>query len=633
MARQSSLLEDLKLPDYQGRHLFTARLRIVIFILFWLLTLTYFQALWKSYPYIPAIISVSFVLTAICYYNIINMRWLLFSVITEMTIDVLCITIIVYMTGGASSDYFLVYIIYTLTAGNFYGLRIALYASIIIFIFYSFLLLAISYSWLKEFVYPAETAAWFFNDPRYEYFNYIQLIMFLPVILYAVKISHYFVAMKERALAEKNEQLLALHTMSTAIQKSMSLEEVIPNVLDGMIKGLGFETCLISIQNKKLERLEMHVPKNDKYIRGMERFLNINFKEVQVESLMSAKVVKTVMENRVIFKSKLTDFIKGIHPRIREDELNRLQEKFSFKKFVIAPIVVEKKVIGALIAFSCQEIFDQNKIEVLRSFIDQAALAIETAILVEELKEKNLQLIQANKVKTEFLAVMSHELRTPLAAVLGFSDLLIEGSMGKLNEEQSSALKEVQKNAEQLLQLINNLLDLAQMDNGKLKLKKDVFSLSDLVEDLIKLFRPLFNKKKLNLKLHYSHDLPCIYADPQKCRQIIINLLSNAIKFTPENGSVYLRSYLEGAFFIIEVIDSGIGIDEADFNKIFELFKQADSSLTRHYEGAGIGLALCKQLAELHGGKIEVKSEIGIGSSFKIKLPYIDSKQLEDWKP
>jgi len=288
----------------------------------------------------------------------------------------------------------------------------------------------------------------------------------------------------------------------------------------------------------------------------------------------------------------------------------------------------------------------------LDNFANQAALTIESAQLIEELQQKNIELKQANKIKSDFLAIMSHELRTPLTAIMGYSEILLEKVVGELNKEQEDSLNEVLKNAEDLLHLINNILDLAKVEAGRLELSSESFSVEDIINEVNQTVAPLAAKKNLRCIVSVDSDLPPLHADPRKLRQVLLNLVGNAIKFTPDQGQIeitarYYRKadvlasefrfsperFVTQGVFRFSVKDSGIGIEKENLSDIFDIFQQVDSTFTRKYQGTGLGLALSKQLVELHDGVIAVSSIFGQGSEFKFILPESvrqkETKQLQ----
>lgn len=252
-------------------------------------------------------------------------------------------------------------------------------------------------------------------------------------------------------------------------------------------------------------------------------------------------------------------------------------------------------------------------------------------LLEEKVRERTKKLTQANrklrelnKLKSQFLANISHELRTPLNAIMGFTSLLREGIYGEVIPKQKRILERIHTNAEHLLRLINDLLDLSRIEAGKMSLEVEEVNLEKLVQGALSLIEPQLKKKKLKFTLSIEPDLPLMRADPAKVKQILFNLLENSVKFTPE-GEIFLgvkKTKKEGKEFVkITVKDTGIGIAQKELKNIFQEFHQVDGSSTRRFGGTGLGLSIVKKLTKLMGGNIKVKSEIGKGSTFKVYLP------------
>lgn len=303
------------------------------------------------------------------------------------------------------------------------------------------------------------------------------------------------------------------------------------------------------------------------------------------------------------------------------------------------PLFAGDELLGVLAMF-CRRTISEEEFSILGSFVNHTAMAIQNARLHSEIKELNLSLEQkveertaelelanaklkkADRLKSEFLANMSHELRTPLNAIIGFAEILRDGIVGDLNEEQKESVIDIYESGKHLLQMINDILDLSKIEAGRMELQLEEFSLSNSIEAIYSIVRDLANKKHLSLESEIQEDIPNIYADQVKFKQIMYNLLSNAIKFTPEGG-ITTKIEFNNNEFIISVIDTGIGIEPEYQESIFDEFTQVDSSQSRQYEGTGLGLALTKRIVELHGGKIWVESEgTGKGSKFTFTIPY-----------
>jgi two-component system, NarL family, sensor histidine kinase BarA len=243
-----------------------------------------------------------------------------------------------------------------------------------------------------------------------------------------------------------------------------------------------------------------------------------------------------------------------------------------------------------------------------------------------ELAETNVALFEANRMKSEFLANVSHELRTPLTSIIGFADLLRDSvqSDGMLDKSRLARFSHnILMSGRMLLELINDLLDLAKIEAGRIEMHRSRFSPIDICEALSDFMRPLIDKKNLHLELDMAADLPAMHADAGKVRQILYNLLSNAIKYTPEGGTIRLETTArnDGNLIVLTVSDTGPGIAAEDQEKIFEKFRQMDASVTREHGGSGLGLAISRELAHLLGGTIRVESRLGDGARFIVELP------------
>jgi signal transduction histidine kinase len=238
---------------------------------------------------------------------------------------------------------------------------------------------------------------------------------------------------------------------------------------------------------------------------------------------------------------------------------------------------------------------------------------------VDQLARANMALFESNRIKSDFLATVSHELRTPLNSILGFSDVLLSGP--PLNDKQLRWVHNIQDSGKQLLALINDILDLAKVEAGKMTVRPERFALIEVTEGLLNMFRPLADKKNLALRSSVSPDLPLLFQDAGKIRQILSNLLSNAIKFTPEGGRVSISAAIENERLVLEVADTGVGIAPSDQSAVFEKFRQSANPLTREQSGTGLGLSIVRELSKLIGGDVSLESEVGRGSTFRVQIP------------
>jgi PAS domain S-box-containing protein len=324
---------------------------------------------------------------------------------------------------------------------------------------------------------------------------------------------------------------------------------------------------------------------------------------------------------------------------------------FRSRAFVLVPLVVQGRAIGVLGADwkHTRRLLDAGTLELLQLFGAQAALAIEHGRLYEtqrmaaiqleatveartrelqianaQLQETTRQAEAASSHKSEFLATMSHELRTPLNSVLGFAALLEQQAYGPLTAKQARYVANIKTSGQHLLVLISDLLDLSKVEAGKLELRPEVLDLREALDAALTELRPQVQAKRLTLELLVTDAPASLIADPLRFKQILSNLLSNAVKFTPDGGRVTVtaRRVPSSEFVEFTVQDTGIGITAEDLPKLFQPFTQLEPYLTRQHQGTGLGLALTKQLVELHGGTIWAASDgEGRGSTFTVRLP------------
>ncbi len=243
----------------------------------------------------------------------------------------------------------------------------------------------------------------------------------------------------------------------------------------------------------------------------------------------------------------------------------------------------------------------------------------------QELVEKNREIERANQMKSEFLASMSHELRTPLNAVIGFSELMLDGITGDINDEQQECLNDILNGGQHLLELINDVLDLSKVEVGKMEFKPVELDVSDVINEAVQTVKSLLDQKRHTLNISVEDGISHIYADKSRLRQVLLNLLSNANKFTHQGGKIDITAVKKNGMCLIGVTDNGIGIKKEDQKKIFEVFTQVETIQDEIPKGTGLGLTLTRQFLAAMGGEIWVESEYGKGSTFFVTIPFIKS--------
>ena len=303
------------------------------------------------------------------------------------------------------------------------------------------------------------------------------------------------------------------------------------------------------------------------------------------------------------------------------ERVRAIFERRGYRSLLAVPLLFERQIVGVLVVWGHQPgRFPQEIVNLLQALANQSVLAIQNARLFQEIADKSRELEAASRHKSEFLANMSHELRTPLNAILGFSEVLADRLFGEINEKQAEHLRDIMESGRHLLSLINDILDLSKVKAGRMELELTAFDLPSVIENALTLVRERALRRGIALGRTIDARLGIVRADERKVKQVILNLLSNALKFTPEGGRIAVRAELLDEMAEISVTDTGVGIAPEDQEAIFEEFRQVGTS-EKKVEGTGLGLALSRKFVELHGGRIRVKSELRVGSTFTFTLP------------
>lgn len=303
---------------------------------------------------------------------------------------------------------------------------------------------------------------------------------------------------------------------------------------------------------------------------------------------------------------------------VRDGEYWNILQALGLASAMIVPLKVQSRVLGVMTFVSAESgrLYGEKDLSMARELAFRAALAIDNARLYFEAQE-------GSRVKSQFLSNVSHELRTPLNAIIGYNSLILDQAYGPVPVDLQAPLEGVQRNADDLLKLVNDVLDLSKIEAGRLTVHVKQVDLPGLIEDILVRMRPLYEEKSLSIRFQKPDAFPMIESDPDKIKQIVVNLLSNAVKFT-EAGSITIAAKdLPGKERIeLTIQDTGIGIKQDDLSKIFDAFHQADGSTTRRHGGVGLGLAIVNELIKLLEGSIQVESVYKKGSIFIIYLPY-----------
>ena len=317
-------------------------------------------------------------------------------------------------------------------------------------------------------------------------------------------------------------------------------------------------------------------------------------------------------------------------PRYEEWIHSEASKKVSYRFFAVFPIKNKSRCLGCIV---CNGLHPRRltaeEIRLIESMTDQLGVAIDNINLFEELKEKtaqlqtaNVELGEANRHKSQFLANVSHELRTPLNAIIGSTDNVLERIAGELNEKQTRYLTRVQANAEHLNLLIEELLDLSVIESGKIEIRAKNVSLASIVLEVAENLRQVAEKKPIDLEIGSIDAGLSAWADRDRIVQVLNNLIGNAVKFTPPQGKVTVAAQRDTNEWVqVSIADTGPGIPLEEADKIFDEFYQIPQSIRPKIKGMGLGLSIAKKFVEMHGGKIWIQSKAGKGSTFFLTLP------------
>jgi signal transduction histidine kinase/CheY-like chemotaxis protein len=293
-----------------------------------------------------------------------------------------------------------------------------------------------------------------------------------------------------------------------------------------------------------------------------------------------------------------------------------------FRTLLGVPMLAGDDVVGVIVLWrAVVEPFGDRTIRLVNTFAAQGAIAIQNVQLFCALEARTEELEVAGRHKSEFLAGMSHELRTPLNAVIGFSDVLLDRMFGDLNERQEEYVRDIRDSGRHLLELINEILDLAKIEAGRMEVDLGVVSLPALLEHAVTMLRDRASAQRVRLTLDVAPGLGTVRGDELKLKQVVVNLVSNAVKFTPDGGAVDVEAHPEGGEVVVTVRDTGIGIADEERERIFEAFQRGDRGVRTSTEGTGLGLTLSRRIVEMHGGRIWMESRLGEGSTFSFAIP------------
>jgi len=424
--------------------------------------------------------------------------------------------------------------------------------------------------------------------------------------------------------------LNALQRTSRQMSQALNENEVFQRVSPSLFEDLGFARVMIASVNDH----------NVLKIR-----LNMGYKEPQVMSILKEIEAESVLKSIV----QETHSLSSINCPLKTKE--KIVQLFEIEHFILSPILTQTGNIGFICAgnrYNAQGV-TQGDEELVTILAGQIGQSIENAQLFEkvfrssqelELKvaDRTKQLAGAlqkvseiNNKKSEFISAVSHELRTPLTSIKGYAAILIAGKIGEVPPAVKERLSKINTHSDNLVSLINNLLDIARIESGKQEMKFAPYKIKNLVDNVADLLTPQVNTKGVQLQIRLTVSVEGIYVDASQAERVFINLLSNAIKFTPANGTitVAVSPTLDRDYAVMSVTDTGIGIPASEVQKLFSEFFRIDNEINQNVKGTGLGLVLARNIVQAHRGKMWVKSQVGVGTTFYFTLP-TSKKSFDD---
>lgn len=419
-------------------------------------------------------------------------------------------------------------------------------------------------------------------------------------------------AMLMERMRRGNEELRRVYDIQRRITRSINLDETLDNIVKNVPYLLNLKYCVIFLIDPRQER-----------ITSIKSTYSIEKKFGELKFCMDELIA-----TRIAIREK--------RPVVIEDAINfkdvskAVVDLFGIRSGIVLPLEARGKILGAMWLYDTvgPRRFSVEDVRRAVALSDQVAISIDNAMLFKDLTKANRQLEDSyeklkdlDNIKSEFFTLLSHELRTPLTTIKGFTELLRDGILGPVNDQQRNKLDRIAMSVDKLTDLVNTLSDISSIESKKYPIHRMPLSINEVISEVMRSVKFLTDSKGIAIRMDLPMNLPIVHADRAKITQVILNIVNNAIKYTPPGGEISIKTENRDADILVSIHDTGIGIPKKDLENIFSGFYHAGYKLSYEYKGPGLGLAISKGIIESHGGHIWAESELGKGSTFYFTLP------------
>ena len=422
-------------------------------------------------------------------------------------------------------------------------------------------------------------------------------------------------------LAVRNKTLSVLRSLYAITVSSLTLPEIAQSIVDSIVKELSFTACLITLIDAKEKRLKLlAMTQNPQMIRALE-LMGKPLSEIAIPlDFEDNLIIQAIKSKQMESTGNLFDILI---PEATQETADQIEKITGIKTILTYPLFIEGKELGALTVGipKKEKELSRPEQESLDELINVVAVALDRARLHDELRQANEQLKALDKLKDDFVSLASHELRTPMTAIKSYTWLVLNNKAGPLDPKAKEYIDRVYQSSERLIHLVNDMLDISRIESGRVQLRIVPFDVSKLFEDIKNEFQARVAEKSLMLETTCDTTIT-VQGDREKIHQVLENLIGNSLKFTPPEGKIVVSAKRVDSTIEVSVHDTGKGIDPQDKQRLFKKFGSITTSLISIPEkSTGLGLYICKQYVELHGGKIWAESQEGKGSTFTFTLP------------